>query len=454
MKALYKYPQAAFPYAQLVEENRRPRPTRSGVRAARHRRLRRRAATSTCSSSTRRPAPDDILIRITRRQSRPRGGDRCMCCRRSGFATRGPGAWRRGGRASRGRAPAGRRRTIDVRQRELRRRWRSCARARRSCCSPRTRRTHERLFGAENDSPYVKDAFHDYVVGGATDAVNPERSGTKAAARYRTRRSGGRVGHRSGCASPSGSRVAPEPVRRGVRRRFRTIGSRRRTSSTRTLADAGSRPRTRARVQRQAFAGMLWSKQFYHYDVGRLAARRPGRAAAAAGAPARPQQRLDAPVQRRRHLDARQVGVPVVRRLGPRLPLRSRWRSIDPDFAKEQLAAAAARVVHAPERAVAGLRVGLRRREPARPRLGGVARLQDRQEARRRRPHVPRARLPQAAAELHVVGQSQGRRRQERLPGRLPRTRQHRRLRPQLGAARRAATSSSPTARAGWACTA
>ena len=42
MKYLYKYPQRAFPYADLVEENRRRTPRRSGVRAARHRHLRRR----------------------------------------------------------------------------------------------------------------------------------------------------------------------------------------------------------------------------------------------------------------------------------------------------------------------------------------------------------------------------------------------------------------------------
>ena len=57
MKYLYKYPQRAFPYAELVEENRRRGKTRAGVRAARHRRLRRATATSTSSSSTPRRRP-------------------------------------------------------------------------------------------------------------------------------------------------------------------------------------------------------------------------------------------------------------------------------------------------------------------------------------------------------------------------------------------------------------
>src|SRR5205807_2691298 len=41
-----------------------------------------------------------------------------------------------------------------------------------------------RLFGAPNASPYVKDAFHDYLIAGKREAVNPARVGTKAAALY------------------------------------------------------------------------------------------------------------------------------------------------------------------------------------------------------------------------------------------------------------------------------
>ena len=63
-------------------------------------------------------------------------------------------------------------------------------------------------------------------------------------------------------------------------------------------------------------------------------------------------------------------------------------------------------------------------------------------------------RLPQAAAQLHLVGQPQGRRGQQRLRGRLPRPGQHRRLRPLSSRCRPAARSSSPTAPAGWRCTA
>ena len=81
----------------------------------------------------------------------------------------------------------------------------------------------------------------------------------------------------------------------------------------------------------------------------------------------------------------------------------------------------------------------LRRRQPAGPRLGRLARLPDRPQAARRlrRPGVPGARLPQADAQLHLVGQPQGRPGPQHLPGRLPRPGQHRRLRPQRAAADR-----------------
>ena len=94
----------------------------------------------------------------------------------------------------------------------------------------------------------------------------------------------------------------------------------------------------------------------------------------------------------------------------------------------------------------------VRRRQPAGARLGRAAGLRDRRPPRDH--HVPRAHLPQAAAQLHLVGEPQGRRRQQRVRGRLPRPRQHRPDRPLGAAARSRAASSSPTARRGWPCTA
>jgi hypothetical protein len=87
---------------------------------------------------------------------------------------------------------------------------------------------------------------------------------------------------------------------------------------------------------RQAFAGMLWSKQFYYYDVARWLDGDPAQpppppaAASWAATPLAELRRL------RHHVDAGQVGVPLVRGLGPGLPLRA-LAHVDPAFAKYQL---------------------------------------------------------------------------------------------------------------------
>ncbi len=118
-----------------------------------------------------------------------------------------------------------------------------------------------RLWGESNPSPYVKDAFHEYVVGGNREAVNPAKSGTKAAAHYVLQVPAGE--HRSVrlrlSARPSADAFANfDPI----------VGSR--------LADANEFydritpaefSEDERRVHRQALAGMLWSKQFYYFDL-------------------------------------------------------------------------------------------------------------------------------------------------------------------------------------------
>ena len=135
---------------------------------------------------------------------------------------------------------------------------------------------------------------------------------------------------------------------------------------------AGPLARTPRAVQRQAFAGLLWSQAVLPLRRRPLAARRPGQAPRRPPERlARPQPRLDAPLQRRRHLDAGQVGVPLVRRLGPRLPLRPAGAR-RPRLRQGAARPAAARVVHAPERPAARPTSGpsatsTRRSTPGRP---------------------------------------------------------------------------------------
>jgi hypothetical protein len=121
----------------------------------------------------------------------------------------------------------------------------------------------QRLWGQPNASPYVKDAFHAYVISGRGEAVNPARAGTKAAAHYalevpagasrtvRLRLAAAETGdafgdfekvfeRRIGEADEFYDRIAPESLNEDERR-----------------------------VHRQALAGMLWGKQFYYFDLER-----------------------------------------------------------------------------------------------------------------------------------------------------------------------------------------
>ena len=183
---------------------------------------------------------------------------------------------------------------------------------------------------------------------------------------------------------------------------------------------------------RQAFAGMLWSKQYYGYNVARWLDGDPGLPPPPPERRHGPQRRM-ATLRRGRHpVDARPVGVPVVRRLGSRLP-RGHPRPHRSGVRQVPAAAAVPRMVPAPERRAARLRVVVRRRQPARPRRGGLPRLGHRRAARHR---FPQADLPQAADQLHLVAEPRGQGGQRPVLGRLPRARQHRRLRPVAPAGR------------------
>jgi hypothetical protein len=121
----------------------------------------------------------------------------------------------------------------------------------------------QRLWGQPNASPYVKDAFHDHVITGRGSAVNPAGTGTKAAAHYVLDVPGG------------GSRTV----------RLRLAATEREEpfagfeqSFERRIAEAdefyeriapGSLTEDQRRVHRQALAGMLWSKQYYYFDLER-----------------------------------------------------------------------------------------------------------------------------------------------------------------------------------------
>ena len=121
-----------------------------------------------------------------------------------------------------------------------------------------------RLYAAPNDSPYVKDAFHEVVVHGVTEAVNPDGFGTKATARYRIEVPAG--GSRT-LRLRLTDKLPAEPFGPDF---DRTLVARRGEANlfySRIVPETLS-PDAKS-VMRQALAGMLWSKQFYAYDVAR-----------------------------------------------------------------------------------------------------------------------------------------------------------------------------------------
>ena len=125
---------------------------------------------------------------------------------------------------------------------------------------------NERLFGTANRTPYVKDGINNYVVAGREDAVNPDHTGTKAAAHYQLRVGAGAtaiIRLRLSNAAPG--------VGKPFGRRFDQIIEARRQEADefyRAITPAGVGEDV-ADVMRQALAGMLWSKQYFSYDVNR-----------------------------------------------------------------------------------------------------------------------------------------------------------------------------------------
>ena len=169
-----------------------------------------------------------------------------------------------------------------------------------------------------------------------------------------------------------------------------------------------------ARVMRQALAGMLWTKQYFGFDVNKWLEEH-GADPMLPACPADAEQRMVPHGERAHHLDAGQVGVSLVCRLGPGIP-RHRALHGGCGFRERTARPVAAGILPAPERADSGIRVELQRCQSARARLGDDLPLQDRTGSpRRRRPGLSQAVLSKADVELHLVGEPQRPLRQERV---------------------------------------
>ncbi len=125
---------------------------------------------------------------------------------------------------------------------------------------------NQRLFGSTNATPYVKDGINDFVTAGKQDAVNPQQVGTKAAAHYQVTVGAGQTS----IVRLRLTNAAPQSPGNPFDGFADILAARQREADAfyRCLTPAGVSADA-ANVMRQALAGMLWSKQYYFFDVGK-----------------------------------------------------------------------------------------------------------------------------------------------------------------------------------------
>jgi len=121
-----------------------------------------------------------------------------------------------------------------------------------------------RIFGTSNTTPYVKDAINDYLVHGRAEAVNPAQVGTKMASHHRWRIAPGDAMSLRLRLSSGDPRSLARPFHN-----FDGVFDTRLKEADEFYADVipSTLNTDQSNVMRQALAGMLWSKQFYLYDV-------------------------------------------------------------------------------------------------------------------------------------------------------------------------------------------
>jgi Mannosylglycerate hydrolase MGH1-like glycoside hydrolase domain/Glycosyl hydrolase family 63 C-terminal domain len=277
MKYLYKYPQAEYPYAWLVEENRRRGKSAkefelidTGVfDGDRYFDIAIEYAKAT---------PEDILARITVSNRGPEVA-RLHVLPTLWFRN----TWSWGHHITRPllRRAAGEEAIVEITEPDYGARWLACDGAPELLFTENDTNTR-RVFGYDDGSRYVKDAINDYVVHGARDAVNPEHSGTKMAAHHVLEvPAHGSISLRLRLSDLP-------PTSGGVGRDFDDVFAARLREADEYYASVIPEDLSADAqlVMRQSLAGLLWSKQFYHYVVKEWLEGDPGQ-------PAPAPQRLD-----------------------------------------------------------------------------------------------------------------------------------------------------------------
>jgi len=333
MKFLYKYPQAEFPYSQLVETNRsrsKDEPefelSDTGVFAENR--------YFDVFVEYAKGAANDILIRISAANRGPDSAQLWLLptvwFRNTwswGNDSERPRVYRADLTASTGGA------AFELQQATLGKMW-LVAEGNPQLLFTENETNFRRVFNFEDPSPFVKDAFDNFVVHSEKDSINPAQTGTKAAALYRFDIAAGQ----SASVRLRLTDQMPANPKAAVGADFEDVFAARKKE-----ADEFYQLRTPKKLSpdassvfRQAFAGLFWNKQFYNYDVGRWLDGDPDE-------PPPPAQRLRGRNRDWRHLNNEDV---ISMPDNWEFPWYAAWdlafhtisiAIVDPDFAKRQL---------------------------------------------------------------------------------------------------------------------
>ncbi|MGE5323600.1 MAG: MGH1-like glycoside hydrolase domain-containing protein [Actinomycetota bacterium] len=260
MKILYKYPQAEYPYARLVEENRRrskgePEFELFDTGIFDHDRY------FDVFVEYAKTGVEDICARVTIAN---RGAEAADLHVLPTLWFRNTWSWHHGRTRPSLKFDTGTG-SIHAEERELGSYWFYFETGGQPLFTE-NETNNQRLFNASNPSPYVKDAFHSYVIAGDQQAINPGLHGTKAAVHYKlTVPAGGEVTLKLRLQKSKSAGTAAK----GLGAEFDKAFAQRKKEADEfyaTVIPDGADADTQS-VMRQAFAGLLWSKQYYHYVV-------------------------------------------------------------------------------------------------------------------------------------------------------------------------------------------
>jgi len=271
MKYLYKYPQRAYPYANLVQTSRK---------RGRHEMEYELLDTGVFDDDRyfdvfveyAKGAAEDILIQISVVN---RGLEPAEIHLLPTLWFRNQWSWHSGAarpQLSQGTGGAGYA-SVDASDPELDRFVLACE-GKPEILFTENETNTERIFGAANRTPFVKDGINNFVVHGQAGTVNPARIGTKASAQYRLKVEPRetrvvRLRLSKVVASPSENRLGNGAAGEKFGTNFDAIFRRRVAEANEFYATVipEKLSEDEARVMRQALAGMMWGKQFYLYDV-------------------------------------------------------------------------------------------------------------------------------------------------------------------------------------------